>query len=85
MKASVNASFTIVSMIVALFIRYPKRAFVIAYGAIDMFSIPPATTISASPAMIMVAASLTHFKPEPQTTLIVIAGTSIGSPALIAA
>ena len=50
-----------------------------------MFSIPPATTISASPAMIMVAASLTHFKPEPQTTLIVTAGVSIGSPALSAA
>ena len=72
-------------MIVALFILYPKRAFVIAYGAIDIFSIPPATTISASPAIIIVAASFTHLRPEPQTTLIVIAGTSIGSPALIAA
>ena len=48
-----------------------------------MDSIPPATTISASPAKIMFAASLTHLRPDPQTTFNVTAGTSIGSPALI--
>ena len=30
------------------------------------------------PALIIVAASFTHLRPDPQTTLIVIAGTSIG-------
>ena len=32
-----------------------------------MFSIPPATTISASPAAMERAASMTAFMPEPQT------------------
>ena len=50
-----------------------------------MFSIPPATTISASPALIRSAAMLTQLRPEPQTTLIVTAGVSIGRPALIEA
>jgi hypothetical protein len=49
----------------------------------DMFSIPPATTISASPAMIICAAWFTQFKPEPHTTFMVTAGTSMGSPALM--
>ena len=39
-----------------------------------MFSIPPATTMSASPASIIWAAMLTQFRPEPQTTLTVTAG-----------
>ena len=50
-----------------------------------MFSIPPATTISASPALIRSAAILTQLRPDPQTTLRVTAGVSIGSPALIEA
>ena len=48
-----------------------------------MFSIPPATTISAIPALIIAAAWLTQLRPEPQTTFNVTAGTSIGKPALI--
>jgi len=48
-----------------------------------MFSHPPATTTSASPLLIMSAAMFTAFSPEPHTTLIVVAGTSIGRPALM--
>ncbi|CAH2906374.1 MAG: hypothetical protein CPSOU_0222 [uncultured Paraburkholderia sp.] len=48
-----------------------------------MFSWPPAITMSASPAMIALAASMTAFRPEPQTLLIVMPGTAAGSPALI--
>ena len=73
------------SISVPLFILYPKRALSSANGAIDMFSIPPATTISASPARIISAAILTQLRPDPHTTLIVTAGTSTGSPALIVA
>ncbi len=50
-----------------------------------MFSWPPAITISASPSRIACAASITAFSPEPQTLLIVIAGTSCGRPALMTA
>ena len=38
-----------------------------------MFSMPPATTISASPALISAAASMIDFMPDPQTRLIVVA------------
>ncbi|SAL88548.1 hypothetical protein AWB68_08812 [Caballeronia choica] len=48
-----------------------------------MFSWPPAITMSASPAMIALAASITAFRPEPQTLLIVMPGTADGSPALM--
>ena len=37
-----------------------------------MFSMPPATTTSASPARISAAASMIAFSPEPQTRLIVV-------------
>ena len=50
-----------------------------------MFSIPPATTMSACPAKICAAASFTHFNPDPHTTFKVTAGTSIGKPALMEA
>jgi len=50
-----------------------------------MFSMPPATTIAASPRRIASAAIAIAFSPEPQSLLIVVAGTSIGSPARIAA
>ena len=50
-----------------------------------MFSCPPAMTICASPLRIACAASITALSPEPQTLLIVIAGTVTGSPALSAA
>ena len=50
-----------------------------------MFSMPPATMMSASPARMICAASVTAFSPEPQSMLSVVAGTSTGSPAPIAA
>ena len=48
-----------------------------------MLSWPPATTISASPALIACAARCVAFSPEPQTLLMVIAGIMSGSPARI--
>jgi hypothetical protein len=48
-----------------------------------MFSWPPAMTISLSPSRMACAASITAFRPEPQTLLIVIAGTACGRPALM--
>ncbi len=50
-----------------------------------MLSWPPAMTISLSPSRIACAASITAFRPEPQTLLMVIAGTDCGSPLLITA
>ncbi len=50
-----------------------------------MLSIPPATTISASPSAIACAASITDFSPEPQTLFTVMHSTEVGSPAKIAA
>ena len=50
-----------------------------------MFAVPPATTMSASPASIIWAAMLTQLSPEPQTTLTVTAGVVTGSPALMEA
>src|SRR5712691_9480887 len=49
-----------------------------------MFSIPPATTTSLSPALIDCAASITALRPEPQTLLTVKAPTLTGIPAWIA-
>ena len=49
-----------------------------------MFSMPPATTMSTSPARIICEAIATALRPEPQTMLIVVAGTSFGMPAPIA-
>ena len=65
--------------------RYPKRAFGSAYGAFDIDSMPPVTTISASPARIIESAIWTARMDDAHTLLIVSAGTSIGSPAPIAA
>ena len=48
-----------------------------------MFSIPPATTISASPVNSSAAARFTALSPDPQTIFTVIAGTSFGIPAWI--
>ena len=56
-----------------------------AYGAFDIDSIPPVTTTSTSPARIIESAISTARIEEAQTLLIVSAGTSIGSPAAIAA
>ena len=49
-----------------------------------MFSMPPATTMSTSPARIICEAIATALRPDPQTMLIVVAGTSFGIPAPIA-
>ena len=46
---------------------------------------PPATTTSASPALISAAASMIDFRPEPQTRLIVVAVVLSGRPARSAA
>ncbi|MNT05666.1 hypothetical protein D3C72_1402940 [compost metagenome] len=62
--------------------RKPSREPGSTCGAALMFSMPPATTISASPAMIALAASITAFRPEPHTLLMVMAGTMSGRPAL---
>ena len=48
-----------------------------------MFSWPPATTMSESPLAIACAPSIAAFRPEPQTLLMVIAGTMSGRPARI--
>src|SRR3954465_2423090 len=48
-----------------------------------MLSCPPAMTISASPALIACAARCVAFSPDPQTLLIVIAGTIFGMPAMM--
>lgn len=66
-------------------IRKPSREPGSTCGAALMFSWPPAMTISASPAMIALAASITAFRPEPQTLLMVMPGTAVGRPALITA
>ena len=50
-----------------------------------MFSCPPATTISAAPVITAWAASMTAFRPLPQTLLMVMAETPCGSPAFNAA
>ena len=50
-----------------------------------MFSIPPATMIEASPQRIAWSASITAFKPEPQTLLMVNAAIVFGKPAASAA
>ena len=50
-----------------------------------MFSMPPATTTSASPARISAAASMIAFRPEPQTRLIVVRSTLSPRPAFSAA
>ena len=63
--------------------RWPSREPGSTCGAMLMLSCPPAMTISESPSRIACAASITAFRPEPQTLLMVIAGTPLGSPDLI--
>ena len=50
-----------------------------------MFSVPPATTVRASPHWMAWAASITALSPEPQTLLTVVAPTAGGRPAPMAA
>ena len=54
-------------------------------GAKLMFSIPPATTTSASPMAMACAAMLMDFMPEEHTLFIVVQGTTSGIPAIKAA
>ena len=84
LKASHSPSWTIESIICASPIRAPKRPDGNRYGARVMFSIPPATTMSTSPARIICDAIATDLRPDPQSMLIVVAGTSFGIPAPIA-
>ena len=46
-----------------------------------MLSMPPDTTMSAEPALMMSCASMVAFMPEPQTLLMVVAPVASGSPA----
>jgi hypothetical protein len=63
----------------------PLRAAGSRCGALVIDSIPPATTMSNSPALISWAASAMASSPDRQTLLIVIEGTVIGMPAATAA
>ncbi len=63
----------------------PSRDFGRKCGALVIDSMPPATTISTSPARISWSASAIVLRPERQTLLIVIDGTLIGMPAATAA
>ena len=62
--------------------RWPSRECGSTCGAMLMLSWPPAMMISESPSRIAWAASITAFRPEPQTLLIVIAGTLLRQPGL---
>jgi hypothetical protein len=75
-------SWTVESSSCALPSRSPKRAPGTRNGAWFIDSMPPATTISASPALISAAASMIDLRPEPQTRLMVVAGVVSGRPAL---
>ena len=63
----------------------PSRDFGSRCGALVIDSMPPATTMSNSPARISWSASAMASRPDRQTLLIVSAGTVIGMPALTAA
>src|SRR5687768_743270 len=65
--------------------RRPSRARGRRYGALLIDSMPPATAISISPSAMPCAASMTAFKPEPQTLLMVSAATSLLNPPASAA
>ena len=84
-KASVRPSWIMWSSTLPWPRRSPQRAPGRRKGARLMLSVPPATISSASPQRMACAASITAFRPEPQTLLTVVAGTESGSPALIAA
>ncbi|MCY1219054.1 hypothetical protein D9M72_310120 [compost metagenome] len=62
--------------------RWPLRELGSTCGAMLMFSWPPAITISLSPVATACAASITAFRPEPHTALMVSAGVSLVPPPL---
>ena len=63
----------------------PSRDFGSRCGAWVIDSMPPATTMSCSPARIIWSAMAMALMPERQTLLIVIDGMLIGSPAAMPA
>ena len=63
----------------------PSRDFGSRCGALVIDSMPPATTISTSPARISWSAIAMAFRPERHTLLIVIDGMFIGRPAAMPA
>ncbi len=63
----------------------PSRDFGSRCGALVIDSMPPATTISTSPARISWSAIAIALSPERQTLLMVIDGTLIGIPPATAA
>ena len=65
--------------------REPFRASGTRNGAFVMDSMPPATTISTSPARIIWSAIAIADMPDRHTLLTVMAGVSLGIPAAIAA
>ena len=65
--------------------RAPSRASGRTNGARVIDSIPPATTMSSSPARIIWSAMAMADVPDRHTLLTVIAGISFGTPAAIAA
>src|SRR5712692_6359303 len=77
-----SPSWTIESIISALPMGAPKRAFGTRYGASDIDSIPPATTTSTSPARMSWSARAMALRPERHTLLMVRAGTPGGDPGL---
>ncbi|EWS64523.1 hypothetical protein Y695_02233 [Hydrogenophaga sp. T4] len=74
-----------VSVIFQSPMRWPSRLPLSTCGLALMFSWPPAITISLSPQATAWAASITAFRPEPQTALMVSAGVSLATPAFIMA
>ena len=65
--------------------RAPARCLASRYGALDMLSIPPATTMSADPAASASAAMMAACMPDPHILFTVVACTPSGSPAPSAA
>ena len=62
--------------------RNPERAPRMMCGHWLMFSMPPASTVSASPSWINCEPVITAWMPEPHRRFTVNAGISIGTPAL---
>ena len=84
-KAQNSASYAIESTSVASPYLKPLRDPGSRCGALVMDSMPPATTISNSPALMSWSASAIASRPERQTLLIVSEGTDIEMPPLTAA
>jgi hypothetical protein len=78
-------SYNMASTISVLPIRVPHRAWGMRYGASLIDSNPPATATSISPARMSWSARAMAFMPDRHTLLMVMAGTSLGIPALMAA